>query len=73
MTRRMEGVVTLVQEGRLQLTDDRGVSHLFVLGPNAAAETDQLPALQRRQARVRVRYHPAANVIGNLISTIELA
>ena len=73
MSQCMDGVVTVVQEGRFQLTDDRGVSHLFVLGPNAAAETGQLPALQRRQARVRVRYRPAANVIGNLLSSIELA
>ena len=69
----MEGVVTLVQESRFQLTDDRGVSHLFILGPNAAAETGQLPPLQRHQTRVRVRYTPAPNVIGNLISSIELA
>ena len=73
MSQRMEGVVTIVQEGRFQLTDAAGVSHLFILGPNTAAETDQLPALQRRQARVRVHYTPAKNVIGNVISSIELA
>ena len=69
----MEGVVTLVQEGRFQLTDDRGVSHLFILSPNAAAETDQLAPLQRRQARVRVHYAPGPNVIGNVLSSIEIA
>lgn len=73
MSQHMEGVVTVVQEGRMQLTDDRGVSHLFILGPNAAAETEQLTPLQRRQARVRVGYTPAKNVIGNLVSSIELA
>ena len=73
MSQRMEGVVTVVQEGRLQLTDDRGVSHLFILGPNAAAETEQLAPVQRQQARVRVGYTPARNVIGNLLSSIELA
>ena len=73
MSQTMEGVVTIVQEGRFQLTDDRGVSHLFILGPNAPGETDQLPPLQRRQARVRVHYTPARNVIGNLITSIEIA
>ena len=73
MSQSMDGVVTIVQEGRFQLTDGRGVSHLFILGPNAAAETDQLAPLQRAQARVRVRYTPAANLIGNVASAIELA
>ena len=68
----MEGVVTIVQEGRLQLTDDRGVSHLFLLSPNAAAEPAQLVPLQRRQARIRVHYTAAKNLIGNVISSIEL-
>ena len=73
MTRSMEGVVTVVQESRFQLTDDRGVSHLFVLSANAAAEADQLAPLQRRQARVRVHYSAAQNVIGNVSVAIELA
>ena len=67
----MDGVVTLVQEGRFQLTDDGGVSHLFILSPWAAAETEQLAPLQRRQARVRVTYKPARNAIGNQ-TTISL-
>ncbi len=73
MSQSMEGVVTIVQEGRFQLTDDRGVSHLFILGHNAPPETEQLAPLQRRQARVRVRYRPAENLIGNVLSSIELA
>ncbi len=72
MSRTMDGHVTVVQEGRLQLTDEHGVSHLFILGPNAAAETEQLTPLQARQARVRVRYTPGKNVIGNVVSAITL-
>ena len=72
MTRSMDGVVTIVQEGRFQLTDDRGVSHLFILGPMAAAETRQLNPLQRRQARVRVSYYPAESLIGNHATAIML-
>ena len=60
----MTGVVTIVQEGRFQLTDDAGVSQLFLLSPRAGAETAQLSALQHRQSRVRVRCTPAANLIG---------
>lgn len=66
----MSGVVTIVQEGRFQLTDDDGVAHLFLLSPDASAETAQLAPLQKAQARVTVRYTPAANLIGNLAHRI---
>lgn len=66
----MDGIVTIVQEGRFQMTDDDGVSHLFILSSSAAAETNQLAALQKKQARVRVHYKPAANLIGNTASAI---
>ena len=62
--RTMEGVVTIVQESRFQLTDDRGASHLFVLGHASLAEPDQLQPLQSRQSRVRVSYTQPRNVIG---------
>ena len=73
MTRSMDGVVTIVQEGRFQMTDDDGVSHLFILTSTAAAETEQLTRLQNRQARIRVRYKPARNIIGNTASEILVA
>jgi hypothetical protein len=73
MPKAMCGVMTIVQEGRFQMTDDAGVSHLFILAYSAAAEPQQLTALQARQARVRVHYRPAANLIGNTVTAIELA
>ena len=73
MTRSMDGVVTIVQEGRFQMTDDDGVSHLFILRSVAAAETEQLTRLQERQARVRVRYKPARNIIGHTATAIQIA
>ena len=69
----MTGVVTLVAEGRFQLTDDAGVGHFFVLDRNAAAEPSQLAPLQHRQARIRVRYKSAPNLIGNVATAIDLA
>jgi hypothetical protein len=66
----MEGIVTIVQESRFQMVDTDGVAHLFVLGHKAAAEPAQLAPLQRRQARVRVRYRPASDLIGNVVSSI---
>ena len=70
--RSMEGVVTIVQEGRFQLTDDAGVSHLCILDRNAAAEPAQLAPLQRRQARVRVHYTKPRNLIGLVVASVAL-
>jgi hypothetical protein len=70
MSQTMNGIVTIVQEGRFQMTDDDGVSHLFILGHTASAEPQQLAALQARQARIRVRYKPAPGLIGNIASAI---
>ncbi|MBV8914592.1 MAG: hypothetical protein JOZ05_16320 [Acetobacteraceae bacterium] len=72
--KRMEGVVTIVQESRFQLTDDDGVSHLFILGHDTLAEPDQLEPLQRSQARVRVKYTEPRNAIGlvaHAVATVD--
>jgi len=71
-SREAEGVVTIVQESRFQLIDTNGVGHLFLLGHKAGAEPEQLAPLQHRQARVRIRYRPARNLIGNIASSIEI-
>ncbi|WP_158916643.1 hypothetical protein [Caulobacter sp. S45] len=68
----MEGVVTVVQEGRFQLTDLGGVSHNFMLSRFALAETEQLPALQNAQSRVRVKYSQADKLIAYLAHRIDL-
>jgi len=67
----IEGIITIVQEGRFSLTDRDGVSHQFELSHRAGAEPEQLPPLQRDQARVRVRYEPGENVIGFVARSIE--
>ncbi len=60
----MIGTMLLVQEGRFQLRDEEGASHLFVLGHTSLAETEQLAPLAARQARLRVSYTEAPNIVG---------
>ena len=68
----MRGTITLVQESRFQLTDEDGVSHLFLLGPGAAAEPAQLAPLAARQARVSVRYTAGDNIVGYVAQDVFL-
>ena len=68
----MTGTVTIVQESRFQLTDERGVSHLFLLGHGSMAEPEQLEPLQHTQARVRVRYIQPRNIIGLVAKSVEI-
>lgn len=67
----IEGNITIVQEGRFQLRDPDGVFHQFELSHKAPLEPEQLPPLQRDQARVRVRYTAAEDVIGFVAHRIE--
>jgi hypothetical protein len=70
--RSMEGVVTIVQEGRFQLVDDAGVAHLFLLGHAAAADPEQLAPLPREQARLHVMYRPAGRLIAHVAERLVL-
>jgi hypothetical protein len=68
----VQGIVTIVQEGRFQLVDGDGVAHHFLLSHAAALEPQQLPPLQRAQTRVRVWFKPAADIIGHVAARIDL-
>jgi hypothetical protein len=68
----LRGTVVIAQEGRLHVIDDEGAGHLLILSAQAAAETEQLEPLQARQARVRVNYSTAPNIIGLVADCIEL-
>ncbi len=68
----IEGVVTIVQESRFQLTDDAGIGHLFTVGHACGTEPGQLARLQRHQSRIRVKYKPAPNTIGNIALSISV-
>ena len=67
----MDGVITVVQESRFQMCDDRGVYHHFLLSHGAAAEPADLEPLQLRQTRVRVRYEKAPNLLAQVARRIE--
>ena len=68
----MEGVITIVQESRFQLTDMAGISHFFLLGHASMAEPEQLVPLQRDATHVRVTYSQPRNIIGMVVKFIEL-
>lgn len=68
----MVGTVLLAQEGRFQLRDEAGASHLFLLGHAAFAEPDQLPALARSQSKVRVSYKEPADIVALVAKRIDI-
>jgi hypothetical protein len=68
----MRGTVTIVQEGRFQLTDEAGVSHLFVLGTRAGLEPAQLAPLAARQARIGVRFKPGRGLLAGVVEAIHV-
>jgi hypothetical protein len=68
----MAGVVSIVQEGRFQLTGDDGVSHLFTLSPSAAMEPAGLQTLLRARSKVCVSYKAAPAMIGKTAVALSL-
>jgi hypothetical protein len=66
------GRVSLVQESRFQLVEDDGRSTLFILSHAAPIEPQDLPALQRRAARIAVRCDPAPGKIACVAHSIRL-
>ena len=70
--RSVQGIVTIVQEGRFQLVDAHGVAHHFLLSYSAALEPQQLSPLQCDQAMVRVWCKPAPGLIGHVAARIDV-
>ena len=68
----MNGYVAFVQETRIGLVDDSGAGHVFLLSHSSLAEPHQLAALQRRQARVRIRYSEAPDMIALVAKSISV-
>jgi hypothetical protein len=70
--RTVSGTVVQVQETRMTIVDDAGAGRLFLLGHASLAEPSQLAELQRRQARVRVTYRQAPDLIAHIATLIEV-
>ena len=68
----MSGYIALVQESRIGLVDDDGAGHVFILSWSSLAEPQQLADLQRRQARVRIRYTQADDLVALVARAIEV-
>ena len=68
----LDGVITLAQESRFQITDGLGVSHQVVLSPRAAMEPDQLVGLVRSGARVRLGFGTTGEVISLVARSIRV-
>ncbi len=66
----LDGIVTIVQEGRFLLQTGQGEHHLFVLAHNASLEPAQLAPLQRAQARVRVNYKTAPDLVALIAQSV---
>lgn len=66
------GRITLTQEGRFQLRGEDRRATLFILAHDAAIEPQDLPALQRSQARVRVEGAPAPGLVAQVAHRIEI-
>ena len=68
----ISGTLGVVQESRFTLIDGQGAGHLFLLGHASLAEPSQLADLQRRQARIRVSYTAAADILAHVARRIEI-
>ncbi len=71
--KRVTGIITLVQEGRFRLETDDGRPKLFMLSHSASLEPQDLPPLQRNQARVTVEYEDAADLVAGIAHEVGLA
>ncbi len=70
--RTMDGVMTLAQESRFQITDGDGVSHQAVLSPRARLEPDQLVGLVRSGVRVRLGFTTTPKVMSLIAHSVRV-
>ena len=70
---RIGGAITLVQERRFQLVDDRGVAHLFILAADASFDPDEFHALASSGQRVRVEYSDDGEALSHVAHDILIS
>lgn len=69
----VEGVITLVQEGRFAVVTDSGRVMNFLLAHDASLEPQDLPLLKRDQRRVRVDYTEPSRLVAHVAHTLRTA
>ena len=69
----VEGVITLVQEGRFVVVTDGGRVMHFLLAHDASLEPQDLPLLKRDQRRVRVDYTEPSRLVTHVAHTLRTA
>jgi hypothetical protein len=67
----MRGTLSLVQEGRFQLIDERGVAHLFLVAPDVPLKPADLRDILRSGQPVRVEYEVAPTLIAHIAKGIH--
>jgi hypothetical protein len=69
----VEGVITLVQEGRFAIVTDGGRVIQFLLAHDASLEPQDLPLLKRDQRRVRVDYTEPSRLVAHVAHALWTA
>ena len=67
----VEGVITLVQEGRFAVVTDGGRVMNFLLAHDASLEPQDLPSLKRDRRRVRVDYTEPSRLVAHVAHTLR--
>jgi hypothetical protein len=71
--RSVEGVITLVQEGRFAIVTDGGRFMQFLLAHDASLEPQDLPLLKRNRRRIRVDYTEPSRLVAHVAHTLRSA
>jgi hypothetical protein len=69
----VEGVITLVQEGRFTVLTDGGRVMHFLLAHDSSLEPQDLPLLKRDQRRVRVDFTEPSRLVAHVAHTLRTA
>ena len=69
----VDGVITLVQEGRFAIVTDGGRVMQFLLAHDASLEPQDLPLLKRDRRRVRVDYTEPSRLVAHVAHTLRTA
>ena len=71
--RSVEGVITLVQEGRFAVVTDGGRVMHFLLAHDASLEPQDLPLLKQDRRRVRVDFTEPDRLVAHVAHTLRTA